>query len=51
MPNYKEMYYTLFRAMARAKEILEEAEKQTEEVFMQEEGPNWIELGKHKPDP
>lgn len=39
MANYKEMYYTLFRAMAKAKDILEEAEQKTEEMFLEKTEP------------
>lgn len=34
MADFKEMYYTLFRAQVKAKTILEEAEKKTEAMFM-----------------
>ena len=35
LADYKEMYYTLFRAQVQAKIILEEAEKQAEAMFIE----------------
>ena len=35
MADFKEMYYTLFRAQVKAKSILEEAEKKTEAMFIE----------------
>jgi hypothetical protein len=37
LADYKEMYYTLFRAQVQAKIILEEAEKQTEAMFIEDD--------------
>ena len=37
MPDYKEMYITLFQAMTRAIATLQEAQKQTEELYLGEE--------------
>lgn len=39
MPDYKEMYYILFRAQVKAKAILEQAEKETERMFMECKAP------------
>lgn len=44
MPNYKEMYLTMFRASERARKLMEEAEneiikaqQQCEEMYIREE--------------
>lgn len=37
MENYKEMYYILFNAITEATRILVEAQKKTEEVFINQE--------------
>ena len=39
LADFKEMYYTLFRAQVQAKIILEEAEKQTEAMFIEDNEP------------
>ncbi|MFV0401740.1 MAG: hypothetical protein ACK5LX_14155 [Oscillospiraceae bacterium] len=39
MPNYKEMYYTLFRAQLKAKAILEDAEIKAEAMYIESEEP------------
>jgi hypothetical protein len=46
MADFKEMYYTLFRAQVKAKAILEEAEKKTEAMFIDSKDPiEFIGLG------
>lgn len=37
MPDYKEMYQTLFRSMTKAITILQEAQQQTEETYISSE--------------
>lgn len=39
MSEYKEMYISLFQATTRAIAILQEAQKQTEEMYLSEEQP------------
>ena len=39
MPDYKTMYYTLFNAMTDAVQILQEAQRETEEMYI-ESGEN-----------
>lgn len=39
MADFKEMYYTLFRAQIKAKAILDEAEKKTEAMFIECKDP------------
>ena len=34
MPDYKEMYLTLFRAMTKSIDILQEAQQKTEEMYI-----------------
>ncbi len=34
MPDYKEMYYHLFRETAKAIEILQKAQQKTEELYI-----------------
>jgi len=34
MPDYKEMYLTLFRAMTKANDILQEAQQKTEQMYI-----------------
>ena len=36
MNNYKKMYYILFNAITEAIKILQEAQKKTEEIYMNE---------------
>ena len=48
MADFKEMYYTLFRAQVKAKTILEEAENITEAMFIESKDP--IELIDFKDD-
>lgn len=38
MADYKSMYLILFRAMTRCIEIMQEAQIQTEEMYISEEG-------------
>ena len=37
MPDYKEMYFTLFREITKVIEQLQEIQQQTEELYLQEE--------------
>lgn len=37
MENYKEMYMILFNAITEASKILQEAQKKTEEIYMNKE--------------
>ena len=39
VPNYKKMYFRLFAALTTAKEVLEEAQKETEEMALEESLP------------
>ena len=39
MPDYKEMYYTLFRASERAVNILLEAQRACEELYLESPRP------------
>lgn len=50
MPDYKEMYIALFQAMTRAIATLQEAQKQTEELYLGEEAVKLILLRASKPD-
>lgn len=51
MADFKEMYYTLFRAQVKAKAILEEAEKKTEAMFVEDNDPiELIDFNAEKPD-
>jgi hypothetical protein len=38
MPDYKKMYSKLFDAMADAITILQEAQRETEEIYIREDG-------------
>ncbi len=40
MPDYKEMYLTLFRSITKAITILQEAQQQTEEMYISEQPPD-----------
>lgn len=40
MPDYKEMYFKLFRATTKAIDILEVAQQECEELFLSPEEPN-----------
>ncbi len=40
MPDYKEMYITLFQSTTRVIEILQQAQLKTEEMYMSAEEPN-----------
>jgi len=44
MPNYKEMYYTLFRAQRDAILILQEAHQKTEEMFLSADVPDHLRI-------
>lgn len=55
MPNYKEMYLTMFRASERARKLIEEAEneiikaqQQCEELYMEEDAPILTFTGKSR---
>ena len=37
MPNYKEMYVTLFKETAKAINILQAAQQQTDEIFISDD--------------
>lgn len=51
MPDYKKMYYKLFRAHAKVIAILERAEKETEEMYMDSKEPfEWPDCSNNKPD-
>lgn len=39
MPDYKEMYYTLFRATEKAMKILEDAQLECEELYISSPEP------------
>lgn len=39
MPDYKEMYYTLFRASEKAVNILLEAQRNCEEMYLESPRP------------
>lgn len=40
MPDYKEMYLTLFRSITKVITILQEAQQQTEEMYISEQPPD-----------
>ncbi len=40
MPDYKEMYLTLFRSITQAIALLQEAQRQTEEMYISAEAPD-----------
>lgn len=44
MPDYRELYFTLFRATARAAELLVEAQRECEELFLSSEGADIREM-------
>ena len=44
MPDYKEMYFKLFAAMADAHEILEKAMQEAEEMYIRDDKNNIIDL-------
>ena len=51
MADFKEMYYTLFRAQLKAKAILDEAEKKTEAMFIESKDPlELVDFEHSKPD-
>jgi hypothetical protein len=39
MPDYKEMYFILFRAQTKAIELLQKAQRETEELYIQDKPP------------
>ena len=50
MPDYKEAYLTLFRAMTKATKILQDAQSDTEELCIAEEPPALTVLPFPKPE-
>ena len=40
VPNYKEMYFMLFQSATQAITILQEAQRQTEEMYLSAEQPD-----------
>ena len=50
MPDYKEMYFKLFRACARAADILIEAQRECEELYISSPEPELIILENTKED-
>ena len=49
MPDYKELYRILFRSQSNAILILQEAQKQTEELYISAEEPELILMEQNKP--
>lgn len=50
MPDYKEMYQTLFRSMTKATMILQEAQQVTEEMYLSAGLPDIRALNIMKPE-
>jgi len=48
MPDYKEMYIALFRSITKAVTILQEAQQQTEEMYISEQQPDVRVLDIHR---
>ena len=44
MPNYKEMYLTLFNAVTDALELLEQAQQKSEEIYIETDTDNDVKL-------
>jgi hypothetical protein len=44
MPDYAEMYKKLFRSQTKAIQILQQAQQETEELYISDEGPDLIVL-------
>ena len=42
MPDYKEMYAKLFRSQTKAINILQEAQKETEDMYIEAEPPSIV---------
>ena len=40
MPDYAEMYKKLFRSQTKAIQILQQAQQETEELYISDEGPD-----------
>jgi hypothetical protein len=40
MPDYKEMYMTLFRETTKAITILQKAQQKTEEIYISDDSPD-----------
>ncbi len=39
MPNYKEMYVTLFRSQTKAIDLLQKAQQETEDMYIESDEP------------
>jgi len=50
MPDYPEMYKKLFRAQTKAIQILQEAQQETEEMYISAPEPGITVLRPKKPD-
>lgn len=50
MPDYAEMYKKLFRSQTKAIQILQEAQQETEELYISDEGPGLIVLQPQEED-
>ena len=50
MPDYKEMYAKLFRSQTKAINILQEAQKETEDMYIEEEPPSIVLLPTEQAD-
>jgi len=44
MPDYKEMYATLFRSQTQAISVLQEAQKKTEDMYIEVKPPSVVAL-------
>jgi len=49
MPNYAEMYKTLFRSQTKAIQVLQQAQQTTEEMYISAESPDIRVLDTKKP--
>lgn len=47
MPDYKEMYVKLFQSQTKAISILQEAQKETEGIYIDAEPPKMVVLPTH----
>ena len=50
VPDYKEMYLTLFRSTTQAINLLQEAQRQTEEMYISADPPDIRVINLSKPD-
>lgn len=48
MPDYREMYLTLFRAVEQAVDILIEAQKTCEEIYLSQKEPDLVILSERQ---